>query len=134
LELVTVQNTLERTYRAAADAVPAARCAVAEFAQGLGATDAQLDAIRLAVSETVTNAVVHAYPCAPNGEINLTAALAGGELWVLVADDGVGHQTPPRRPGLGWGLPLVAEAADSFVVAERSGGGTEVQMRFRLGC
>lgn len=130
--LVTVQDTLQRTYRAVPDAVPAARGDVGAFAAALGATDAQLEAIRLAVSETVTNAVIHAYPENP-GQVTVTAGPAGEELWVLIADEGVGHQAPARRPGLGWGLALVAEATTGFVVAERAGGGTEVRMGFALG-
>jgi stage II sporulation protein AB (anti-sigma F factor) len=130
--VLTTRDTLQRTYRAVPDAVPAARGDLGAFAAALGATDAQLEAVRLAVSEVVTNAVIHAYPEGP-GQVAVTAAQAGDELWVLIADEGVGHQAPSRRPGLGWGLALVAEAAAGFVVAERSGGGTEVRMRFGLG-
>jgi two-component sensor histidine kinase len=53
-----------------------------------------------------------------------------GELWILVADEGCGHQTASANPGLGWGLALIAEACDDFILAERSAGGTEARMRF----
>jgi hypothetical protein len=40
---------------------------------------------------------------------------------------------PASRPGLGFGLMLMAEAADGFVIGNRGGGGTEVELRFRIG-
>jgi anti-sigma regulatory factor (Ser/Thr protein kinase) len=55
------------------------------------------------------------------------------ELWILVTDAGCGHQVPSADPGLGWGLPLIAQCCDYFVLAERSDGGTEVRMRFDIG-
>ena len=50
-------------------------------------SDEQLEAIRLSTSEALTNVVLHAYP-AQMGHVHLTVRLAGGELWVLIADKG----------------------------------------------
>lgn len=91
-----------------------------------------LDAVRSAVSEAVSNAVMHAYRSA-QGRIHVTANVTGAELWVLVADEGCGFQTEARHPGLGWGLALIAQATDEFVLAERAQGGTEARMRFVIG-
>jgi stage II sporulation protein AB (anti-sigma F factor) len=112
-------------------AVGQARQFAVEFAKRAGAPEAQCDAIRLAVSEAVTNGIIHGYRSGP-GEIKLTLGLAGDELWVLVTDNGCGPQTAPESAGLGWGLALIADASDGFVIAEGARGGTEVQMRFRL--
>jgi LytS/YehU family sensor histidine kinase len=50
----------------------------------------------------VTNAVRHAYPVpSRTGAFHVVAAVAGDELWVLVADDACGYQTPAQCPGLG---------------------------------
>jgi anti-sigma regulatory factor (Ser/Thr protein kinase) len=130
--VVTVENTLTTSYPAVAESVALARRAVVELAARKGATDEQLESIRLAVSEAVTNAIVHAYQ-GGGGEVQLTAGLARGELCVLVADEGCGFQRPAESPGLGWGLPLIAHASDEFVIAERAYGGTEVRMRFLIG-
>ncbi len=67
--------------------VPAGRRAIVEFAAAAGATEELLAAVRLAVSEALTNVVLYAYP-ERDGQIHLTAGIAGGELWVLIADDG----------------------------------------------
>jgi anti-sigma regulatory factor (Ser/Thr protein kinase) len=130
--VVALRENLNESFPAVRATVAKARHAVAEVAVHGGATDDQLDAVRLAVSEAVTNSVLHAYP-EEGGEVHVIAALAGGELWVLVADDGRGFQRQSKRPGQGWGLALIAEAADNFEIATRSTGGTELRMRFSVG-
>jgi serine/threonine-protein kinase RsbW len=129
--VVALSNTLSEVYPATAEIVPHARRWATDFAAGAGATPETVEAVKLAVSEAVTNVVVHAYPDEP-GPVQLTAAAAGDELWVLVADEGEGHQATPKDPGLGWGLALIADSCDQFMITERSGGGTELRMRFPL--
>ena len=129
--LVAVRHSLSEVYPATPESVPAARSSAAEFAADAGASPEIVEAVRLAVSEAVTNVVVHAYRGRP-GDVHLTAAIAERELWVLVSDSGCGHQTAAERPGLGWGLALIAEASRDFLIAERANGGTELRMRFGL--
>jgi anti-sigma regulatory factor (Ser/Thr protein kinase) len=127
--VIRVCDNLDELYPATPEAVAHARRACAEFAARAGAAGTTVESVRLAVSEAVTNAVIHGYPEAA-GEVSVVAAVATGELWVLITDRGRGHQTPSPTPGLGWGLALIAEATEEFVIIERSGGGTEVRMRF----
>jgi anti-sigma regulatory factor (Ser/Thr protein kinase) len=129
--VVAVRNTLSEVYPATADSVTHARRWAADFAAWSGADSETVEAVKLAVSEAVTNVVLHAYGNAP-GELQLTLAVAEHELWALVADNGRGHQSAPLKPGLGWGLALIADACETFVITERSGGGTELRMRFPL--
>jgi anti-sigma regulatory factor (Ser/Thr protein kinase) len=103
----------------------------AKFARDAGLSGERLHKLRLAVSEAVTNVVVHAYRDRA-GTVSLAAALASGELWILVSDSGCGFQTPSARPGLGLGLALMADACDDFVIAERAEGGTEARLLFAL--
>jgi serine/threonine-protein kinase RsbW len=125
-------QTLSESYPAVADSVPRARNALSSFAASAGATRDQLDAIRLAVSEAATNVVVHAYGEDP-GEIQLQAGLSSGELWIAVADEGLGMRPMIESPGLGVGLSLISQVADAFAIAKRPTGGIEVRMRFVLG-
>lgn len=129
--VVAVRNTFSETYPATPESVPRARTWATSLAQRAGARPETVEAVRLAVSEAVSNVVLHAYRDRP-GTVQMTAATADDELWVLVADDGDGHQRVPLHPGLGWGLALIADACEKFLITERSGGGTEVRMRFRL--
>src|SRR5690242_5720682 len=124
-------QTFSHTYPAVADSVPRAREALSRFARAAGASAEQLDSIRLAVSEAATNVVVHAYADDP-GRIQLDAGLSAGELWVLIADDGLGMRPQEQSPGLGFGLSLISQVADAFEIAKRSSGGLEVRMRFSL--
>jgi anti-sigma regulatory factor (Ser/Thr protein kinase) len=106
------------------------RAEVRDFALEHGAADP--DAVALAVSEAVTNAVVHAYADAPEpGEIEVVAQRTGDDrLEIFVCDDGRGMLPRPDSPGVGLGLPLVATLAESFEVQARTGGGTQVRMAF----
>lgn len=127
----TPSDQVALSYPAVPDSVPRARSAVVGLAAEAGATSAEIDAIRLATSEALTNVVVHAYVGAP-GKVHVSAALQAGELKVIVADDGSGPAPRADRRGLGLGLALIAEAADALAILKRPGGGTEVQMRFAV--
>ena len=122
---------ISRGYSAVADSVPVARRALLALAREAGAEADQLAAVALAVSEALTNAVVHAYPDRP-GEIRVSAWAASGEFVVVIADDGDGLQAHTGSPGLGVGLRLIATLSDEFEILQPVSGGTEVQMRFCL--
>jgi serine/threonine-protein kinase RsbW len=129
--VVALGASLIESHRATPDAIPKLRHAVADYARAVGIDEPQLDGVRLAVSEALSNVVLHAYQDEP-GYVHLTAHVVGDELWVLVADEGRGHNASPIRPGLGWGLAFITDAADEFVLAERADGGSEARMVFRL--
>lgn len=124
-------NTLMVSYPANTASVVTARHALTAFAAAAGAGYPQVEAVRLAMSEAVTNAVLHAYRDG-SGEVHVTAAVVCDELWVLVGDDGVGLEARADRPGLGLGLALISQVSDEMAIAPRAGGGTEVRMRFSL--
>jgi anti-sigma regulatory factor (Ser/Thr protein kinase) len=123
---------LRKSYPALPSSVPAARHAIADCAAEAGADSEQLDAIRLAASEALANAVLYAYGARP-GPVHVTARAAGGEFWVLIADDGRGLKAGSVSGGLGLGLALISQLADGFSVVPRSNGGTELRLRFVLG-
>ena len=133
LEMLNLAPTLSDTYPAIPGSLAVARRAVIAIAGEAGATGEQIDEIRLALSEALTNAILHAYADDDPGNVYVTTAVAGGELWVLVADDGGGLRPRSDRSGLGLGLALIAHASDELTIVKRSGGGTELRMRFRLG-
>ena len=125
-------STLSLTYTAEPGSVPLARSALHEFALAAGASEQQVDDVRIAGSEAVTNAVVHAYRDQP-GDIYVTAAIVSDGLWVLIADDGCGMEPRADRPGLGLGLGLISQVSDELAIVPRASGGTEVRMRFKIG-
>jgi anti-sigma regulatory factor (Ser/Thr protein kinase) len=118
--------------RAASPAsVGEARRQVRAFALEHGAEGAALARIELAVSEAVTNVVVHGYPVADAGPIHVEADVEDGELELVVADEGRGFSGDPA-PGLGLGLGLVRAGALAFEVRDRPGGGVELWASFGL--
>jgi serine/threonine-protein kinase RsbW/stage II sporulation protein AB (anti-sigma F factor) len=126
-------SSLHRSVPAIPQAVTALRRAAGQFATGLGAGDSVVDGVRLAVSEAVTNVILHAYPDREEpGPVELTAALDGAELLVTVRDEGMGMSPRIDSPGLGLGLPLIAQTAHSLEVRQAPSGGTEMRMSFRL--
>ena len=120
---------LSRAWPAVAASVAEARAAVTAFAQSAGATADALAAVSLAVSEAVTNAVLHAYL---DHDKPGTARCEKQRVVVVVADQGRGMLPRTDSPGLGLGLPLIAQMTQSLEVHDRQGGGTEIRMWFVL--
>lgn len=131
MEADGVVGYLSESYAAVAESVGGARSAVTDFAAGAGLWGEQLERVRLVVSEAVTNAVRHAY-AHEEGTIHVMAAVAGGELWVLVVDQGRGLGAGTPNPGLGLGLKIMERMSDGFILAERAAGGLEARLQFTL--
>jgi serine/threonine-protein kinase RsbW/stage II sporulation protein AB (anti-sigma F factor) len=106
---------------------------VTEFAARIGVPQPTLDGVRLAVSEAVSNAVLHGYPGATAGPVTVIAEADDGELVISVLDEGGGLAPRADSPGAGLGLPLIAEVAQSVSVGRGDGGrGTMLRMTFGL--
>jgi anti-sigma regulatory factor (Ser/Thr protein kinase) len=124
---------LSRVWPAVAASVAEARNAVTAFAEAAGATGDALAAVSLAVSEAVTNAVLHAYLDRDEpGPIRVRARREAEAVIVEVSDEGRGMLPRTDSPGLGLGLPLIAQMTESLEVHDRHGGGTEIRMAFPL--
>jgi serine/threonine-protein kinase RsbW/stage II sporulation protein AB (anti-sigma F factor) len=122
---------LIRRFPAHPDQIAVARHAAITYAAEHG--DMDLHAIALAVSEAVSNAVIHAYRHA-NGqpgevELILEGVLDDG-LRIVVSDNGLGMAPRPDSPGLGLGLPLIRRLADRVEVQALPAGGTQLCMHF----
>src|SRR3954454_24922955 len=124
---------LSRVWPAVAASVAEARNAVTAFAESVGATGDALGAVSLAVSETVTNAVLHAYLDREEpGPIRVRARREAEAVIVEVSDEGRGVLPRTASPAVGLGLPLIAQMTESLEVHDRHGGGTEIRMAFAL--
>lgn len=121
--------------------VGVARVAVASFAAQLDFTWAELEELKVAVSEAVTNAVAHAYRDQP-GPVRVRVELKGGSLALEVEDEGVGipdvaqarqasFTTDPERMGLGF--TFMESFMDEVEVWSEPGKGTRVRMVKRPG-
>ena len=119
-----------------------ARAAAAAFAAQLDPTLDELGDVRTAVSEAVTNAIVHAYPDSL-GKILLKLRIAqGGTLEILVRDWGRGIENvdQARQPlyttggaeRSGMGFTILESFMDKLTVKSAPGKGTTVTMRKRI--
>ena len=101
------------------------------FAARHGASrSAQVD-IALAVSEALTNAVLHAFVRRPAGTMTLFAEAAFDALLVRITDDGSGMRPRADSPGMGLGLNLIAQVTSSAeLFPGPRGTGTELRLRF----
>jgi serine/threonine-protein kinase RsbW/stage II sporulation protein AB (anti-sigma F factor) len=115
---------------AAPHTVAAIRGGVRDFARAHGAADALLVDLALAVTEAVTNSVVHAFIDREPGIVRTHIQASAGELVVTVTDDGRGMQPRADSPGLGLGLPTIASLTTAMDMHAAPGGGTVVTMTF----
>lgn len=82
-------NRLNMTFSAISENEAFARSAVAAFVLPLAPTVEQLSDIKTAVSEAVTNSIVHGYPDC-GGEITVSAELVEDVVHIKICDSGVG--------------------------------------------
>ena len=119
-----------------------ARSAVACFAAQLDPTLEELGDIRTAVSEAVTNCIVHAYPD-DIGIISLRCRmLKDNVLDIVIKDRGVGIPDidQARRPAYttggtdrsGMGFTIMESFMTDLEITSRAGKGTTVHMRRKL--
>ena len=135
-------NQAELTFPSCSANEGFARAAAACFAAQLDPNLDELADIKTAVSEAVTNSIVHGYPDSL-GQINLRLRLLeGGVLEIRVKDSGVGipdiaqARTPLFTTGneerSGMGFTIMESFMDSLKVTSSPGRGTTVTMKKRI--
>ena len=112
-------------------AVSQLRRRAVEFASGAGGSEEVTQAIALAVSETVTNAVVHAYDGGDHGLVRVSCHVEGERFIVEVADEGVGIGPARDSSGVGHGLAMVGALVQRLDIGSGPARrGTAVTMAF----
>ncbi len=120
-----------------------ARMCVAAFAAQLDPTIEEISDIKSAVSEAVTNCIVHAYPNRI-GDISIQLRIVGKDsLYIKIKDCGVGipdvkkameplFTTSPETERAGLGFAVMESFMDKLSVRSTVGRGTTVTMVKRL--
>ena len=111
------------------------RRAITRYVATQSVADPPISDMKLAVSEAVTNAVVHGSPSGEPGTVTVLVRVdpRAALLTVVVTDDGAGIRPRPDSPGLGLGLPLITTLARTAKIsAGPHGHGTRVHMTFGL--
>lgn len=127
-------ETLREQRSAIPEHVGVLREAVVRFADASGAAQRVREQIALAVSEALSNCVIHAYAdCDRPGPITVEAWARDGALIVLVCDEGRGMVPRLDSPGLGIGLPLIAQMSDRLDIEATDGEpGVRLRMTFSI--
>ena len=136
-------NTMRLSFDSRSANEAFARTAVAAFLCPLDPTMEELLDVKTAVSEAVTNAIVHGYRNTI-GKVNITAALyENNRIIIKVQDRGCGIEdvakareplftTAPEEERAGLGFAVMESLMDKLKVSSKPGKGTTVHMRRKL--
>ena len=120
-----------------------ARNVVAAFALPLSPTLAELSDVKTAVSEAVTNCIVHGYR-GEEGWITLICRTEGQSLHIEISDSGKGiadleqalqpfYTSLPEEERSGMGFTIMQTFMSDFSVVSETGKGTTVRMSKKFG-
>ena len=120
-----------------------ARTVVAAYITRLDPTLEELADVKTAVSEAVTNSIIHGYN-GKSGEIEITCEIQEREVIVRVTDTGIGitdikkameplYTTKPEWERSGMGFAFMEAFMDNLDVQSEPGQGTVVRMCKKIG-
>ncbi|MCK8825164.1 anti-sigma F factor [Fuchsiella alkaliacetigena] len=129
------KNRAKLEIKGISDNIGLARVTVASFAAQLDFTLSEIEEIKVATSEAVSNAIIHGYG-EGEGSIQITLELQGEELIIIVEDYGVGIEdieqacepdyTTADRMGLG--LVFIDSFMDQVDIESQLEQGTKIKM------
>ncbi len=120
-----------------------ARSVISAFSAQLDPSVSEIGEIKTAVSEAVTNCIVHAYR-GTTGKIELVARhLEGNMLYIKIHDNGCGipdiaqamtplYTSAPEEERAGLGFALMEDFMDKVTVRSTEGKGTTVIMKRKI--
>lgn len=135
----TLKNHVTVTFDAISVNEAFARMVVTAFLAGVNATVEEISDVKTAVSEAVTNAIIHGYE-EKKGSVTMTCAIEGAGLIIYVQDYGKGiadvhkarepfYTTKPELERSGLGFAFMETFMDGVEVMSNVGHGTTVIMK-----
>jgi stage II sporulation protein AB (anti-sigma F factor) len=117
-----------------------ARVAVAAFVAQLDPTMDEINDVKTAVSEAVTNSIIHGYEGKEDGLIRIEAEITGNKINIVIIDNGIGIDDIEKameplytsRPDLersGMGFTVMETFMDDLKVESEKGNGTRVVIK-----
>lgn len=136
-------NEMELIFDSSSSNESFARVAVAAFMTRMNPTLEEVADVKTAVSEAVTNAVIHGYGQGP-GKIRIHCTVEEKTIYIEVADEGIGiedvekameplYTTRPELDRSGMGFAFMEAFMDSLRVESAPGKGTKVHMKKTIG-
>ena len=139
----SIKNSVEIKLQALSVNESFSRIAVSGFMAPLNPTMEEISDVKTAVSEAVTNSIIHAYGN-EGGIITMKFFMEGNEILIEVADEGVGmadvqqameplYTTRPELERSGMGFSFMEAFMDELEVISEPYVGTRVLMKKRIG-
>ncbi len=140
---MNIINEMTITFKALSENEGFARSAVAAFCIQLNPTLDEITDIKTAVSEAVTNCVVHAYPKG-TGNVSINVKLSNSGAIITISDNGIGipnfkqatqpfYTTKPKEERCGMGFTVMESFMDSVVLSKNGLSGLTVTMEKKFG-
>ncbi len=131
-------NKIKLTFLSFSQNESFARSVISCFALGLNPSIAEIGDIKTAVSEAVTNSIVHGYPNTV-GEITMEAEIEDDKIHINIFDEGVGienlsealepfYTTKSDEERSGMGFTIMKSFMDDVKVESEKGKGTKIYM------
>ncbi|MEW8956912.1 anti-sigma F factor [Clostridium sp.] len=135
-----INNSMKIEFLSKSENTAFARVAVAAFVSQLDPTIEELSDLKTAVSEAVTNAIIHGYENRQDALVRIEALIEDKEVTVIVEDEGMGIKNIKEameplytsRPDLersGMGFTVMESFMDNLKVSSEEGKGTKVIMK-----
>jgi stage II sporulation protein AB (anti-sigma F factor) len=132
-----IDNSMKIEFLSKSENEAFARVAVAAFVSQLDPTLEELADVKTAVSEAVTNSIIHGYENNPNETIKIEVYIKGNEVKITIEDHGVGIENIEKakeplytsRPDLersGMGFTVMESFMDFLEVESELGKGTKI--------
>ncbi|MBP3964407.1 MULTISPECIES: anti-sigma F factor [Paenibacillus] len=137
------RNEMTLSFSARSENEAFARVAVAAFVSQLDPTMEELNDLKTAISEAVTNAIIHGYDSDPNGVVTIEGFIDGDIVKLTVQDKGRGiedldlarqplYTSKPEMERSGMGFTIMENFMDGFDVYSEPGNGTSIAMTKRI--
>ncbi len=137
-----IKNRMKLSFLSLSENESFARSVVACFSLKLNPSVAQINDLKTAVSEAVTNAIVHGYS-ENEGEIVLECLIDDQTIHINVFDNGVGidnvdealepfYTTKPEDERSGMGFTIMKSFMDDVRVESKIGEGTKIYMTKKI--
>ena len=121
-----------------------ARVCIAAFLSEYNPTIDEIGDIKTAISEAVTNCVVHAYPKGVIGDVEMYVQVNNGEVYISISDNGIGiddieqakqpfYTSKPNSDRSGMGFTVMEGFMDTLSITSGHNKGVKVEMTKRLG-
>lgn len=138
-----MNNIVEVKFSARSENESFARVIVASFAAKLDPTLDEIADIKTAVSEAVTNSIIHGYDEDETKFVNIRCEIENREITITVEDTGNGiedldmamrplYTSKPELERSGMGFTVMESFMDKVTVSSKKGEGTKVIMKKKI--